>query len=53
LYKCVELLAMSVLVTWLDDAAEFDLAALQGLWTVEQYLRLTNQTNRLIEFVME
>jgi Uma2 family endonuclease len=23
---------------------------LQGLWTVEQYLRLTNQTNRLIEF---
>lgn len=23
---------------------------LQGLWTVEQYLRLTDQSNRLIEF---
>ncbi|MDQ5852747.1 MAG: Uma2 family endonuclease [Chloroflexota bacterium] len=27
-----------------------DLAALQGRWTEEQYLLLTNQTNRLIEF---
>ena len=27
-----------------------DLAALQGRWTDEQYLLLTNQTNRLIEF---
>ena len=27
-----------------------DLAPLQGCWTEEQYLLLTNQTNRLIEF---
>lgn len=33
-----------------DDETEIDLAALQGLWSVEQYLKLTNQTNRLIEF---
>lgn len=33
-----------------DDETEIDLAALQGLWIVEQYLKLTNQTNRLIEF---
>jgi Uma2 family endonuclease len=33
-----------------DDETEIDLAALQGLWSVEQYLTLTNQTNRLIEF---
>lgn len=33
-----------------DDDTEIDLDALQGLWSVEQYLKLTNQTNRLIEF---
>ena len=33
-----------------DDETEIDFAALQGLWSVEQYLKLTNQTNRLIEF---
>ena len=27
-----------------------DLDALQGLWTVEQYLRLTDDSNRLLEF---
>jgi Uma2 family endonuclease len=35
---------------WPDDVAELDLAPLQGSWTVEQYLKLTNQTNQLIEF---
>jgi Uma2 family endonuclease len=35
---------------WPDDVAELDLAPLQGIWTVEQYLKLTNQTNQLIEF---
>ncbi len=35
---------------WPDDASEIDLAPLQGLWSVEQYLALTNQTNRLIEY---
>lgn len=29
---------------------ELDLLPLQGLWTEAQYLKLTNQTNRLIEF---
>src|SRR5262245_47000295 len=33
-----------------DEATEIDLAALQGLWSVEQYLKLTEQTNRLIEY---
>lgn len=33
-----------------DDETDIDLDALQGLWSVEQYLKLTNQTNRLIEF---
>ncbi len=33
-----------------DDETEIDLAALQGLWSVEQYLTLSNQTNRLIEY---
>jgi Uma2 family endonuclease len=32
------------------DGLEIDLWPLQGLWTEEQYLRLTDQTNRFIEF---
>ena len=32
------------------DGLELDLLPLQGLWTEEQYLRLTDQTNRFIEF---
>ena len=32
------------------EDTDIDLAALQGLWSEEQYLRLTDQTNRLIEF---
>ncbi len=32
------------------EETEIDLGPLQGLWSVEQYLKLTNQTNRLIEF---
>jgi Uma2 family endonuclease len=32
------------------DGVELDLLPLQGLWTEEQYLALTNQTNHLIEF---
>jgi Uma2 family endonuclease len=30
---------------------EFDADVLQGSWTEEQYLRLTDRTNRLVEFV--
>ena len=32
------------------DGLEIDLLPLQGLWTEAQYLRLTDQTNHLIEF---
>jgi Uma2 family endonuclease len=32
------------------DGFEVDLQPLQGLWTDDQYLALTNQTNLLIEF---
>jgi Uma2 family endonuclease len=37
-------------LVWEDDGLEIDLLPLQGLWTEEQYLRLTDQTNRFIEF---
>jgi Uma2 family endonuclease len=37
-------------LTWDDDATGLSLAPLQGSWTEDQYLRLTEQTNRLIEF---
>lgn len=33
-----------------SDGLEVDLAPLQGLWTEQQYLRLTEQTSHLIEF---
>lgn len=32
------------------DSVEVDLLPLQGIWTEEQYLRLTDQTRHLIEF---
>ena len=35
---------------WEEDELVLDLGALQGLWTAAQYLKLTDQTNRLIEF---
>lgn len=35
---------------WPNKTTELDLESLQGLWSVEQYLRLSNQTNHLIEF---
>jgi Uma2 family endonuclease len=43
-----ETLSMRVMLA--NEETDIDLSSLQGLWTVEQYLRLTNQTNRLIEF---
>ena len=33
-----------------EDGAAIDLAPLQGLWTVEQYLALTDHTRYLVEF---
>lgn len=32
------------------DGLDIDLEVLQGLWSVEQYLKLSDQTNRLVEF---
>lgn len=46
----VELKAPLLRMVWPDEVAEIDLALLQGLWSIEQYLVLTNQTNRLIEY---
>jgi Uma2 family endonuclease len=37
-------------MVWSDEVTELDLEPLQGLWSVEQYLKLSNQTNRLIEY---
>jgi Uma2 family endonuclease len=37
-------------LVWEAYGLEIDLLPLQGLWTEEQYLRLTDQTNRFIEF---
>jgi Uma2 family endonuclease len=37
-------------LVWQAEGLEIDLLPLQGLWTEEQYLRLTNQTNHFIEF---
>ena len=37
-------------LVWQAEGLEIDLLPLQGLWTEERYLRLTNQTNHLIEF---
>lgn len=33
-----------------NEETDIDLGALQGLWSEQQYLKLTDQTNRLIEF---
>ncbi len=38
-------------IVWPDDSGDdIDLELLQGLWSVEQYLALSNQTNRLVEY---
>ncbi len=37
-------------LVWQTEGLEIDLLPLQGLWTEAQYLRLTDQTNRFIEF---
>lgn len=37
-------------INWEEEDFSLDLAALQGTWTEEQYLKLSEHTNRLIEF---
>jgi Uma2 family endonuclease len=46
----VDVAAPLLRMVWPDEVTELDLEPLQGLWSVEQYLRLSNQTNHLIEF---
>jgi Uma2 family endonuclease len=46
----VETLTAELRIVRSSDGLELDLEPLQGLWSVEQYLKLTNQTNHLIEF---
>jgi Uma2 family endonuclease len=46
----VDVWAPSMRLKLADEETDIDLAALQGLWSVEQYLKLTAQTNRLIEY---
>ena len=46
----VDVSAPILRMIWPNDVSEIDLAPLQGLWSVPQYLTLTDQTNRLIEF---
>jgi Uma2 family endonuclease len=42
--------ANEIKLVWEADGLEIDLGPLQGLWTEEQYLRLTDQTNHFVEF---
>lgn len=42
--------AETLKITREADGLEVDLRPLQGLWTEAQYLKLTDQTNHLIEF---
>ena len=41
---------LEIKLTRRADGVEVEVPALQGLWTDEQYLKLTDQTNHLIEF---
>lgn len=46
----VQALTTDLMLVREADGLELDLTSLQGLWTQEQYLRLSAQTNHLIEF---
>lgn len=37
-------------ITLADEITDIDLAVLQGMWSVEQCLRLIDHTNRLIKY---
>jgi len=40
----------ALFLVWSDQSEAIDLTLLQGLWTEEQYLKLTDATNCIIEF---
>lgn len=42
--------AETLKITRVSDGLELDLEPIQGMWTEAQYLKLTDATNRLIEF---
>jgi hypothetical protein len=46
----VDIRATGCKLVWQAEGLEIDLLPLQGYWTEEQYLRLTDQTNHFIEF---
>jgi Uma2 family endonuclease len=46
----VDIRTTALKLVWEADGLEIDLGPLQGLWTEEQYLRLTDQTNHFVEF---
>jgi Uma2 family endonuclease len=46
----IDLRQSTLHMTWEDATLVLDLAPLQGRWTEEQYLLLTDQTKHLIEF---
>ena len=37
-------------LVWPDQASDIDLSSLDGLWTEALYLKISEQTNHLIEF---
>jgi Uma2 family endonuclease len=37
-------------MVWVAEGAEVDLTPIQGSWTAQQYLKLTDHTNHMIEF---
>ncbi|MGQ9547465.1 MAG: Uma2 family endonuclease [Roseiflexus sp.] len=42
--------APSMRLALAGETTDIDLTVLQGMWSVDQYLRLTDHTNRLIEY---
>lgn len=46
----VQLRANTLRIVDVEDDTVLSLASIQGLWTEEQYLAMTDQSNRLLEF---
>lgn len=42
--------ALTIRLVWPHEGGESDLASIQGIWTEAQYLKISDQTNVLIEF---
>ena len=46
----IEIDTADLVLVWPREGVQLDVAMLQGLWTETQYLKLSAQTNHLIEF---